>query len=178
MLKVLFVCLGNICRSPMAESIFNQLVAEAKLSNQLSCDSAGTAAYHIGDLPDKRMRKTAETHGIHLNHQARQISQEDFNNFDYILAMDNSNYLHIHQLKEKVAANSSTKIQLMRHFDTNTSTKNVPDPYYGSMQDFEEVYQILLEANQNFLSFLSSMSLDIVSKALLQSQVTNIVVLP
>jgi protein-tyrosine phosphatase len=152
MTKVLFVCLGNICRSPMAEGVFREL-AKAE-GDKFYCDSAGTSTYHIGELPDERMQATSQKHLITLNHRARQISREDFDKFDYIIAMDKSNYQNILNLKSRVNNASETHIMLMRSFDTDKDNLDVPDPYYGSMKDFEEVYDILLRCNQNFINFL------------------------
>lgn len=148
--KILFVCLGNICRSPMAEGIFLDLIEKKEISNDFFVDSAGTGAYHVGELPDNRMREIAYSHGILLTSKARQFIKEDFNEFDYILAMDESNFKNIIKLQPK---NPNAEVILMRNFDEKAIIdKNVPDPYYGGIDGFEEVYQILLRSNQKFLS--------------------------
>lgn len=152
MIKVLFVCLGNICRSPMAEGIFEKLNQEENLN--FECDSAGTSSYHIGELPDERMQATAKNYQISLTHRARQISKEDFDKFDYILAMDKSNYTNVLDLKNRVNKPAETNIMLMRSFDDQKDNLEVPDPYYGTAADFENVYQILLRTNKNFIHFL------------------------
>ncbi|MCU0447713.1 MAG: low molecular weight phosphotyrosine protein phosphatase [Microscillaceae bacterium] len=152
MIKVLFVCLGNICRSPMAEGVFRELTKDE--DDKFYCDSAGTSTYHIGELPDERMQTTAQKHSINLTHRARQISRDDFDKFDYIIAMDKSNYQNILNLKSRVNNAAETHIMLMRSFDTSKDNLDVPDPYYGSMKDFEEVYEILQRCNQNFINFL------------------------
>jgi protein-tyrosine phosphatase len=152
MIKVLFVCLGNICRSPMAEGIFRELTKEE--SDVFSCDSAGTAGYHIGELPDERMRSTAQKNTIHLTHRARQIAKDDFDKFDYIMAMDKSNYQNVLSLKSRVNNASETKIMLMRSFDDEKGNLEIPDPYYGTLSDFDEVYNILYRCNKNFIKFL------------------------
>ncbi len=138
--KVLFVCLGNICRSPMAEGIFKHKVEERGLTHLFEIDSAGTAAYHVGNLPDERMRETAYSHGILLNSKARQAVAEDLEEFDLILAMDKSNHRNL--LKLALNGNAE-KVRLMREFDTKAESMDVPDPYYGGVAGFEEVYQIL-----------------------------------
>ncbi|MDX2302137.1 MAG: low molecular weight protein-tyrosine-phosphatase [Microscillaceae bacterium] len=152
MVKVLFVCLGNICRSPMAEGIFSTLVKAHNLPYE--CDSAGTSTYHIGELPDERMRATAEKNNIVLTHRARQLSKEDFDKFQYIVAMDKSNYQNILMYKHRVNNAAEPKIMLMRSFDEDKADLEVPDPYYGTMTDFDEVYEILWRTNQNFIRFL------------------------
>ena len=138
-MKILMVCLGNICRSPMAEGIMRNLGGK-----KVEVDSAGTANYHIGLQPDKRMIATAFDHGIDIsNLRARQFQYDDFNSFDLIFAMDSSNYRNIISL----AKNDNDKQKVKMILDNS----NVPDPYYGDNEGFEHVYQLLHEACQNFL---------------------------
>ena len=145
MTRILVVCLGNICRSPLAHGIL-----ESKLpKDTFYIDSAGTAAYHIGNPPDQRSIKIAKTHGIDISGQsARQFKVSDFDNFDYIYAMDTSNYDNIISL----ARNNDDigKVKLFLEENNSVSDKNVPDPYYGDMNDFEYVFD-LLEATSKIL---------------------------
>ncbi|WP_232296842.1 low molecular weight protein-tyrosine-phosphatase [Microscilla marina] len=153
MTKVLFVCLGNICRSPMAEGVFIDLLKQHDLSDQIYCESAGTAAYHTGELPDSRMRDTARKHGIELTSRARQVEAQDLHEFDYVLAMDQSNYRNIMQLTQEPES-IKAKVMLMRDFDEQEKGGEVPDPYYGGIDGFENVYQVLKRSNQAFLAFI------------------------
>lgn len=138
MTRILMVCLGNICRSPLAHGIL-----ESKLnSTEFYVDSAGTAAYHVGHQPDSRSIKIAKDNGINISHQtARQFKVSDFDRFDYIYAMDASNYTNIISL----ARNNSDigKVRLFLEENPNVSNKNVPDPYYGDMSDFEYVFDLI-----------------------------------
>ena len=152
MIKVLFICLGNICRSPLAQGTFEHLTQHE--TNRFWCDSAGTSTYHIGELPDDRAIAIAQKNDILLTHRARQIQKEDFEKFDYIIAMDRSNYQNILSLKNRVSNASEPKIMLMRNFDTEKGQIEVPDPYYGSQQDFEKVFDILYRCSENFVTFL------------------------
>ena len=152
MINVLFVCLGNICRSPLAEGIFSKLITENKLTHFIQCDSAGVASNHVGELADKRTRANAQSHGIDLTHRARAFVKADFLNFDYIIAMDKSNLEHIIKMK---TANSKAEILLMREFDNNKIGSDVPDPYYGNENDFENVFQILTNSCNEFLNTLN-----------------------
>lgn len=157
MIRVLFVCLGNICRSPIAEGVFEQLVRERKLENYISCDSAGTAAYHIGKLADKRMRGVANFNGIELTHRARQLHSSDFRNFHYILAMDNSNFDNIRResFQQLGAYLPEDQLYLYRMFDAEREgSTQVPDPYYEDQQAFEQVYDIVRRSGNSFLDFL------------------------
>ncbi len=137
--NVLFVCLGNICRSPMAEGLFCELVKKSGLSDRISCDSAGTGGWHAGSSPDARMHKTALQRGIELNHEARQLHADDFYRFDYILAMDKNNYRDITRI---CPPDAKSKVLLMRHFDAQDRDAGVPDPYYGGDKGFDEVFDI------------------------------------
>lgn len=144
MKKVMFVCLGNICRSPIAEAVFNKLLKEKKLDKKFSADSSGTSAFHIGADPDPRMVITAEKNGVSMNHKAQQLSKEHLEKFDYIFAMDNQNYNDIISLTQNVKLRQ--KVLLFRQFDPLApSTKaEVPDPYNrGGMEPFKEVYDIV-----------------------------------
>ena len=142
------MCLGNICRSPLAEGIFDRLIAEKGLSGTICTDSAGTAAYHIGANPDSRSVSVAKVHGIRLNHRGRQFSESDFRNFDYILAMDRYNFQDIEMLYTK---KDRASLYLMRAFDPKGRGEDVPDPYYGGDQGFEEVYRMLVRSSEELL---------------------------
>lgn len=151
--RVLFVCLGNICRSPLAEGVFLSEIENLGLSSLFSADSAGTAGYHIGDDPDDRSTRIALNHGIRLSHKGRKFVREDFERFDFIIAMDENN-------KEDILALAGgnvewkNKVFKMRDFDPIPEKGNVPDPYYGSLNGFEEVYQILKRSMDGFISIL------------------------
>ena len=146
MTKILMVCLGNICRSPLAHGILQSKLAE----DTFYVDSAGTAAYHIGNKPDHRSIKVAKNHGIDISTQnARQFKVSDFDNFDYIYAMDASNYNNIIKL-----ARDNTdigKVKLFLEDNVSITNKNVPDPYYGDISDFEYIFD-LIEETSNLLS--------------------------
>jgi protein-tyrosine phosphatase len=149
-MKVLFVCLGNICRSPMAEGVFKHLLEKEGLTDKVFVDSAGTSRYHLGCLPDERMRGVARGKGITLDHKARQLSFGDFYDFHYIVAMDRSNFADI--VSEKpVNDDHRAKIVLMRDFDPIPENKDVPDPYYGGSEGFINVYNILHRSCTEFL---------------------------
>ncbi|MEO1031085.1 MAG: low molecular weight protein-tyrosine-phosphatase [Bacteroidota bacterium] len=143
MTRILMVCLGNICRSPLAHGVL-----ESKLpSSKFFIDSAGTAAYHIGNRPDRRSIEVAGLHGIDIGTQrARQFKVSDFDTFDYIYAMDASNYTNIINLARNTDDIGKVKLFLEEHL--TISNKNVPDPYYGDMTDFEHVFD-LVEATSN-----------------------------
>ncbi len=147
--KLLFVCLGNICRSPSAENIMNYLIQERGLEGKIICDSAGTSSYHIGASPDRRMQAAAGRRGIKLIGQARQFDLSDFETFDLILAMDRSNYRDILQLDPDNLYKD--KVRLMCDFATQHRDREVPDPYYGGEAGFDHVINLLLDACDGLL---------------------------
>lgn len=150
MIKVLFVCLGNICRSPAGESIFRHLVVKEGLSNKIFIDSAGTIGYHSGERSDSRMIRHAEKRGYEMTHLARKFDpHKDFEEFNYILVMDNNNYKDIKALDKK--GQYSEKIFRIADFSTN-GIKEVPDPYYGDPEAFEYVLNLLEDACKSFLN--------------------------
>jgi protein-tyrosine phosphatase len=139
MKRVLFVCLGNICRSPLAEGVFQHLVHEAGASSGFSVDSAGTSAYHRGDLADERSRAVAKTHGITLTSRARAVVPSDYEDFDLLVAMDDEN---VGNLKRECPDEHTAKIRLMRSWDPE-GPGDVPDPYYGGPRGFDLIYEII-----------------------------------
>jgi protein-tyrosine phosphatase len=152
--KLLFVCLGNICRSPAAENIMNHLIEQKNLSDRIICDSAGTGGYHIGSSPDQRMTAAAASRlGIKLHGQARQLQKSDLENFDLILAMDRENYQDILYLDP--SGRYRHKVHLMCNFCSRHSTKEVPDPYYGGSAGFNRVIDILLDACDGLLQHVN-----------------------
>ncbi|NER82384.1 MAG: low molecular weight phosphotyrosine protein phosphatase [Leptolyngbya sp. SIO1D8] len=150
--KLLFVCLGNICRSPSAENIMNHLLTTRQLTHQFSCDSAGTSSYHIGSPPDRRMAVAARQQGILLQGRARQLQIEDFENFDWVLAMDDSNYRDILRLDSQ--GRYHYKVRKICDFCRHHSDTEVPDPYYGGDAGFRYVIDLLIDACEGFLDFL------------------------
>lgn len=149
-IKVLFVCMGNICRSPTAEGVFTQLVQDQQLSARFHIDSAGTHAYHVGNGPDNRAQQTAKQRGIDLSHiRARQVNADDFDYFDYILAMDSDNFAI---LKEACPAEHQHKIKRFLDYAPEQAERDVPDPYYGGPQGFEHVFDLVEAASEGFLN--------------------------
>jgi protein-tyrosine phosphatase len=153
-MRLLFVCLGNICRSPTAENIMNAKVQEAGLSDRISCDSAGTSAYHVGDRPDRRMTQAATQRGIAMEGRARQLTRQDLAEFDLILAMDRENLANIKALDP--AGRYHDKIKLMGDYCTHHRLREVPDPYYGGPEGFNQVIDLLLDACDGLLAEIES----------------------
>lgn len=156
-MKILFVCLGNICRSPLAEAVFKNLIAREELDELIAVDSAGTSDYHIGSGPDPRSYENAKLNDIDIEHCARQIGSEDLNSFDYVIAMDKENFKNVTRLA--LSEEQKEKIYLMRGFeiDGTYSTRfieNVPDPYYGGEEGFQHVFDILKNSCDNLLRHL------------------------
>ncbi|MGF1536699.1 MAG: low molecular weight protein-tyrosine-phosphatase [Elainellaceae cyanobacterium] len=150
--KILFVCLGNICRSPSAEGIMNHLIQEQGLQGKIQCDSAGTSSYHVGSAPDSRMTLAAKQRGIALSGRARQFTAEDFDAFDLIVAMDQANYRDI--LRMDPNETHSEKVRQMCEFASQHSDPEVPDPYYGGSDGFSHVVDLLLDACQGLLTHI------------------------
>ncbi|MCX4240766.1 low molecular weight protein-tyrosine-phosphatase [Paraliomyxa miuraensis] len=152
--RVCFVCLGNICRSPTAEGVFRHLVAAAEREHEFEIDSAGTAAYHEGERPDRRSLATARARGVDLPGRARQFRRGDFDRFDHVLAMDLDNQRALLRLAPNEAARA--KVSLLRSFDpASPSDAEVPDPYYGGPDGFDRVFEICMAACQGLLTRLS-----------------------
>lgn len=147
--KVLFVCLGNICRSPAGEGIFKDLVKKEKLEHLIEVDSAGTSGWHNGELPDPRMRQHGAKRGYKFDSLSRKFIAEDFDNFDIILAMDDSNYSNILALAPDLDARK--KVYKMIDFSQKYSHDHIPDPYYMGMSGFELVLDLLEDACQGLL---------------------------
>ncbi len=152
--KLLFVCLGNICRSPSAENIMNYLIKEAGLEDKIICDSAGTSGYHIGAPPDHRMSASAAKRGIKLQGKSRKLQPSDLVNFDLILAMDRENYRDILYLDRE--GKYDKKVVLMCNFAKNHPEKEVPDPYYGGQEGFDKVIDLLLDSCDGLLAHITS----------------------
>lgn len=150
--SVLFVCLGNICRSPAAEGAFLSFLYQENRAHEFIVDSAGTAGYHIGDKPDQRMIDRAHARGIALPSFARQFTKEDFEKFDYIICMDKNNKRDVLALDEAGVFND--KVFLMGDFIANYKGQDVPDPYYGTLKDFDHVLDLVLEGASGLFQYI------------------------
>lgn len=147
--SVLFVCMGNICRSPTAEAVFRHYVENAGLSAHFLIDSAGTHDYHIGDRPDTRTQKAAQQRGYDMGGlRGRQVVADDFNKFDYVLAMDNANLANLQRMLPPL---SVIKPQLFLQYARHHAEREVPDPYYGGADGFERVLDMVEDAAQGLL---------------------------
>ncbi len=149
MIKVLFVCLGNICRSPMAEGLFRALVEKSGLADRVQIDSAGTHGYHIGEPPDERARKAMARHGVDIGMlEGRKATAIDLEIFDYVLAMDRSNLDDL----ERLGGGPRPHVRLFLEFAHHSAEREVPDPYYGGPEGFERVYALLEDAAAGLLA--------------------------
>ena len=143
--KILVVCLGNICRSPMAEEVFRQYIKDCGEEDKWIIDSAGIGSWHVGQLPDRRMRNAAKEHGYNLTMRARQVCTEDFDEFDFIIAMDEGNVKDLRRITR--CRDDANKIMRMADFLTDHPDQStIPDPYYGSTEDFHKVIELLEDA--------------------------------
>lgn len=151
--RISFVCMGNICRSPTAEAIMRHLVREAGLQHAVSIDSAGTGSWHVGEERDRRSRAVAKNRGMPISGPARQFSSSDFARFDLVLALDEQNVSDLRRLAPNDEARA--KIRLLRDFDPDAAAgAEVPDPYYGGPDGFEQVFDICLSACRGLLEHL------------------------
>jgi protein-tyrosine phosphatase len=148
--RLLFVCLGNICRSPAAENLMRHLLAQKGLADQVLCDSAGTSSYHIGASPDRRMTSAAKAKGMMMTGNARQFTRQDFEDFDLILAMDRANYRDILALDPQ--GQYRHKVKLMVDYAQYHRDREVPDPYYGGEEGFNYVLELLEDACSGLLA--------------------------
>ncbi len=147
--KVVFVCMGNICRSPTADGVFNKIVESADLHDVIKIDSAGTHAYHVGNSPDSRSQECALRRGIDLSHlRARCVIKDDFRKFDYVIAMDLDNYRNLEDLCPE---GLDHKLKLFMDYAPQLKIKEVPDPYYGGVNGFECVFDMVEEASKGLL---------------------------
>jgi protein-tyrosine phosphatase len=151
-IKVLFVCMGNICRSPTAEGVFTKLINEKKLATRFSIDSAGTHAYHVGNPPDARAQQAALKRGVELQHlRARKIHSSDFEYFDYVLVMDDDNYgIVINDCPSEY----KHKVKYFLDYAPHLGVREVPDPYYGEKHGFERVLDMVEDASLGFVETL------------------------
>lgn len=151
--SVLFVCLGNICRSPLAEGVFRHLAEEAGLSDRFSVDSAGTGAWHVGEPADGRAALVATRNGVQLRSRARQVVPDDLETFDVVVAMDRDNLRHLERMAAGVP--DAATLHLLRDYDPEDPGGDVPDPYYGGPSGFENVYQIVRRSCERLLDHLT-----------------------
>jgi protein-tyrosine phosphatase len=151
-ISVLFICMGNICRSPTAEGVFRHVVNKRNLQNFIKIDSAGTHAYHIGESPDSRSQATAKSHGVDLSAQrARKAEAIDFERFDYVIVMDRSNY---ENLKGIASPEQLERLHLFMDFTSAWDNAEVPDPYYGSGDGFKNVFDMVQSASEGLLEVI------------------------
>lgn len=153
--KILFICLGNICRSCTAEEIFRTLTIQKNMEQQFMIDSAGLIDYHEGELPDERMRRHASRHGYHLTHHSRPITEADFSRFDLIVAMDEANRSRLLQLAPIEAAKQKI-VMMASYLRHHPEADSIPDPYYGGPEGFELVINLLEDACATLLVTLTN----------------------
>ena len=152
--KILFVCLGNICRSPAAEGIFKKKIKDRELENLFVVDSAGTGGWHVGNLADRRMREAALSRGIELTSRSRKIDHNDLYEFDHILVMDKDNLNAVKSLIKDNTYPINSKIKLILSYSKKSQLDEVPDPYYGGQNGFESVLDLLDEAIDELIDSL------------------------
>lgn len=152
-IRICFICLGNICRSPTAEAMMRRLLEEEGLTSEIEVDSAGTGAWHVGEPPDDRAKAAGRRRGLEVRGRARKVVVRDFESFDYMIAMDRSNQQDLHQLAPD--GSSRRKVELLRNFDPRAPRDaEVPDPYYGAGDGFERVLDICEAACRGLLEHI------------------------
>lgn len=156
MVRVLFVCLGNICRSPTAQGVFEELVKKENLEGEISADSAGTGTWHLGHPPDERATESAKRRGLDISTQkARRLSPEDFDRFDYILTMDKENFRTVSSM-----ASGEAEVRPFLEYAKDSPESEVPDPYFGGGRGFERVLDLVEEASNGLLDDIKKKHLD------------------
>jgi len=157
--RILFVCLGNIVRSPLAENMFRHLARQAGVEDKYELDSAGTSSYHVGEPPDERMQRVAAANGLQMSGRSRQVVTGDLDRFDLLIAMDQSNLGHLRDMAG--APGQSAKMHMLREWDPQAApTDGVPDPWYGAMDGFEHTYEIVERSCLGLLHALEAGELD------------------
>lgn len=163
-MRIMFVCTGNICRSPLAHRMLEKQARERGLADRITVESTGTDHWHVGEEVDSRMRRTAAAHGLKLSHRARQIGAEDLRDSDLVLAMSAGHLRALHSLQRRAGGLNGTAVRLFREFDPQVSgsqrVPDVPDPYYGGESGFEEVYRIVERTCSALLDALERGELD------------------
>lgn len=150
--KVMFVCMGNICRSPTAHGVFRAAVTAAGLSDQIYIESSGTHAYHVGESPDRRAQQTARSRGLDMSDlRAQKVRSSDFDTFDYVLAMDDDNMFNLQAI---CPPEHKSKLYMFLDFAHNTAGREVPDPYYGGASGFETVFDMVEDGSQGLLQHI------------------------
>jgi protein-tyrosine phosphatase len=146
---VLFICMGNICRSPLAEGLFRHKARGRGAANRFVIDSAGTGGWHVGERPDDRVREIADRHGVSVDGRARQVTPEDFHRFDHLICMDEGNRRHL-----VYSGAPDSKLRLLLECDPSAAVREVPDPYYGGQRGFDAVYGLIDSACEALLDEL------------------------
>lgn len=153
-IRVLFVCLGNICRSPLAEAVFRHLVGERRWTDRFEIDSAGTSGWHRGAPPDWRSAEVARRRGIELAGASRKVTAADLRRFDYVIAMDAENRAALDELR--AASGGTAEVRQLREFEPGAGSLDVPDPYYGGPRGFEDVHEIVERACAGLLAHIAA----------------------
>ena len=154
--KILFICMGNICRSPLAECLFRHKAEQRGVADRFFIDSAGTGGWHAGNRPDSRMRQCAKARNVNVDGRARQVRQQDFSHFDYLICMDEDNRENLLDMGAP-----PHKVHLLLEFNPDAPVREVPDPYYGGMEGFDTVYDLVDAACDALLdAFLDQVRLD------------------